>query len=136
MKGVVLFNAGVLVQRTQRFGRNPHALLAPVFINHRNVDQVRLPLALGVALRVRHIVPRLSPLTGDWTYLRHIVSSADLPLLQLFLGKYCTHAYVHSLPRVARAVGRDFPRMRVYRCAVLVSSSTGAIKAGGPYCFR
>jgi len=61
MKGVVLFNAGILVQSPQRFRADPHALFAAVLVQDRYIDQVRLPLALHMALRVRHFMPRLRP---------------------------------------------------------------------------
>ena len=50
MKGVVLFNAGILVQAPQCLGADPHPLLAATFVNEGYVDQIRLPLALRMPL--------------------------------------------------------------------------------------
>jgi len=71
MKGVYLFNAGVAVHAPQRLGGNPHAFLAPIRIDDRGADQVRLELALGVALRVGHVVPRHRLLSSNRTNFRH-----------------------------------------------------------------
>jgi len=64
MKGVVLFNAGILVQSPERFRADPHALFAAVLVQDRDIDQVRLPFALRMPLGVRHVVPTLGTLSS------------------------------------------------------------------------
>ena len=88
MKGVVLFGTGALVHTAQSLGRHAHALLPAVLVDQRDLDQVRLELALGMALRVGNVVPghRLLPRNG--AYLCHYYSS--------FSGRHFSHGGLQS----------------------------------------
>ena len=49
MKGVVCLT-GILVHRSQSGGGDPHPFLTTELVDNCNLDQVRLPFALGVTL--------------------------------------------------------------------------------------